>query len=150
MALQETRWQGKVIMDMKSHTLFYSGKEVGTREFGAAFVVERNMQRNVLDFWAVDERICVLRIKIRFQNVSFINVHAPTEEKDEPEKEAFYQKVEVYNSCPFNDIKIVDWNAKVWIEEIYQGLIGRHMHLNTNNNGHRLVDFSAAKNMVVS
>ena len=33
-ALQETRWQGKDIMDMKSHTLFYSGKEGRTREFG--------------------------------------------------------------------------------------------------------------------
>jgi hypothetical protein len=36
-------------------------------------------------------------------------------------------------------------------EEIYEGLIGRHsMHLNTNNNGQRLVDFAAAKNIVVS
>jgi len=54
-ALQETRWQGKDIMDMKSHTLFYSGKDEGTREFGVAFVVERNMKWNVLDFKAVDE-----------------------------------------------------------------------------------------------
>jgi len=66
MALQETRWQDEDIMDMKSHTLFYSGKEEGTGEFGVAFVVERNMKRNVLDFKAVDERICVLRIKTRF------------------------------------------------------------------------------------
>ena len=58
-ALQETRWPGKDIMDMKSHTLFYSGKEKGVREFGVAFVVERNMKRNVLDFKAVDERMCV-------------------------------------------------------------------------------------------
>ena len=40
---------------MKSHTLFYSGKDEGTREFGVAFVVERNMKWNVLDFKAVDE-----------------------------------------------------------------------------------------------
>ena len=70
------------------------------------------------------------------------------------EKEAFYQKIEeVYDSCPSNDIKIVlgDWNTKVGREEIYQGLIGKHsMHLHTNNNGQRLVDFTAAKNMVVS
>jgi exonuclease III len=59
MALQETRWQGKDIMDMKSHTLFYSGKEEGTREFGVAIVVERNMKWNVLDFKADDERRCV-------------------------------------------------------------------------------------------
>ena len=93
-ALQETRWQGKDVMDMKSHTLLYSGKEGGTRESGVAFVVERNIKRNVLDFKAVDERMCVLRIRTKFQNLSLINVHAPTEEKEELEKEAFYQKVE--------------------------------------------------------
>jgi hypothetical protein len=141
-------------MDMKSHTLFYNGKEEGTREFGVAFVVEMNMKQNVLDFKAFGERICVLRIKTKFQNVSFINVHARTEEKEELEKEVLYQKAEeVYDLCPSNDIKIVlgDWNAKVGREEIYQGLILRHsMHLHTNNNGQRLVDFAAAKNMVVS
>ena len=66
-----------------------------------AFKVERNTKWNVLDFKAVDERICVLRIKTKFQNVSFINVHAPTEEKEETEKEVFYQKMEeVYDVCP--------------------------------------------------
>ena len=148
MALQETRWQGKDTTDMKSHILFYSGKEEGTGEFWVAFVVERDMKRNVLYFKAVDEQICVLRIKTRFQNISLINVHSPTEKK-ELEKEAFSQKVEeIYDSCPSNDIKIVlgDWNAKVGKEKIYQGVIGRHsMHLNSNNNGQRLVDFAAAK-----
>jgi hypothetical protein len=119
-----------------------------------AYIVERNMKRNVLDIKAVDERICVLRIKTKFHNLSFINVHAPTEEKEEIEKEAFYQQVEeVYDSCPSNDIKVVlgDMNAKVGKEGIYQGLTDRHsLHLNTNNNGQWLVDFAAAKNMVVS
>ena len=118
-----------------------------------AFVVERNMKRNVLDFKAADERICVLRIKTRFQNISLINVHNPTEEKEELEK-AFYQKVEeIYHSCPSDYIKIVlgDWNAKVGREEIYQGVIGRYsMHLNTNNKRQILVDFTAPKNMVAS
>jgi exonuclease III len=88
-------------------------KKKRSREFGMAFVVERNMKRNVLDFKAVDEQMCVLRIKTKFQNLSLINVHVPTEEKEELEKEAFYQKVEeVYDSCPSNNIKIVlgDWN----------------------------------------
>jgi hypothetical protein len=43
-----------------------------------------------------------------------------------------------------------DLNAKIRTEEIYQGLIRRYsMHLNINNNGQRLVDSAAAKNMVV-
>ena len=94
-------------MDMKSHTHFYSGKEEGTREFWVTFIVERSMKRKVLYFKAIDERICVLRIKTKFQNVSFVKVHVPTEGKEEVEKEAFYQKVEeVYDSCLSNDIKI--------------------------------------------
>jgi len=88
------------------HHTFYSGKEDGTREFGGAFVVERNMKWTVLDFKAVDELICVLRIKIRFQNLSLINVHDPTEEKEVLESEAFCQKVEqIYDSCSSKDIK---------------------------------------------
>jgi exonuclease III len=153
-ALQETRWQGKDIMDMKSHTLFYSGKVEGTRELGVAFIVERSTKRSILHFKAADEGICVLRIKTKFHNTSFINMHAPTEEKEEIENEAFYQKVEaVYDARPSSNIKILlgDLNAKVGREEIYQGLIRRHsMHFNTNNNGQRLVEFAAAKNMVVS
>lgn len=43
--LQGTRWQGKDVMDMKSHTLFASGKE-----FGMGFVGDRSIKRNVLDF----------------------------------------------------------------------------------------------------
>jgi exonuclease III len=62
-ALQETRWEGKNIMDTKSHTPFYGGKGKGTKEFGAAFVVYSSMKRNTLAFKAVDERICILRIK---------------------------------------------------------------------------------------
>jgi hypothetical protein len=46
-----------------------------------AFVVERNMKWNVLEFKVVDERMYVLRIKTKFQNLTLINVHVPTEEK---------------------------------------------------------------------
>ena len=42
----------------------------------------------------------VLRIKTRFQNMSLINVHAPTEEKEKSEREAFYQKVEETYDVP--------------------------------------------------
>jgi len=48
---------GKDIMDMTSHTHFYSGKVKGTREFGVAFVVVRILKGNVLELEAVDERL---------------------------------------------------------------------------------------------
>jgi hypothetical protein len=51
-----------------THT-FYSGKEKGTGEFWVAFVVERSTKRNALDFKAVDERMCTIRIKTKFHNL---------------------------------------------------------------------------------
>ena len=59
-------------MDMTSHTLLYSGRVKGTREFGVAFVVVRAMNRNVLDFKAVDKRKLISRLKTKFHNQSCI------------------------------------------------------------------------------
>jgi hypothetical protein len=74
--------------------------------FGVAFVVDRNMKRNVLDFKAVDERIYILKIKTKFHNQGFINVLAPAEEKDGIENEAHCQKMEeAYYIRHPNDIK---------------------------------------------
>ena len=95
--------------------IFCSGKEEGNREFAVAFVVQWNMKRNVLDCKADEQQIYELGIKTIFQNVSLLNLHAPTEEKG-LEKDAFSQKVEeMYDSCLSIDIKTVrwDWNAKV-------------------------------------
>jgi hypothetical protein len=74
------------------------------------------MKKNILGFTPVSERICRLRVKTRFFNLSVINVHASTEDKDETEKDEFYSQLErTYGSAPFNDIKMIieDLNAKL-------------------------------------
>jgi hypothetical protein len=44
---------------------------------------------------------CVLRIKDRFQNYSFIRVHAPTEDKSDMENDHFYEQLQrTYIQCP--------------------------------------------------
>jgi hypothetical protein len=61
-------------------------------------------------------KICVLKIKSRFQNYSFICVYAPMEDKSEVEKDQLEEQFErTYIHCPSYDIKIIigDFNAKV-------------------------------------
>ena len=71
-----------------------------------AFVLDGNMKKNVLAFKAVDDRICILRVKTKFHNQTFINVHAPTEEKYGIGEEALCQKMEgPYDIRPPNDFK---------------------------------------------
>ncbi|XP_050502575.1 craniofacial development protein 2 isoform X2 [Diabrotica virgifera virgifera] len=153
-AVQETKWLGKGIRDTKTHTILYSGKDEGNKEFGVAFILDNKMKHLITDFQAINERICKLRIKTHFFNITLINVHCPTNEQEEDTKVAFYQDLErIYDSIPRNDIKMVigDTNAKIGKEEEYIGVIGKHsLHRDTNENGQFLIDFAAGKNMIIS
>ena len=62
--------------------------------YGTGFIVNRQIRSRVSDFKPVDKRLCVLRIKGRFQNYSFICAHASKEDKSDIDKEQFYGKLE--------------------------------------------------------
>jgi hypothetical protein len=58
-----------------------------------------------------------------------------------------------YDAIPNNDIKMVigDLNAKLGREDVYEGVIGKHsLHLETNNNGQRVIDFAISKSMIIA
>ena len=66
----------------------------------------------------------------------------------------FYEKlVGVYDGAPKRDIKILlgDFNAKLGREVYYRRTIGKHsLHETSNDNGTRLIDFAASRNIVAS
>jgi hypothetical protein len=50
--------------------------------------------------------MCWLRIRGKFFNCSIINAHAPTEDKFDIEKDAFYDGLRnLYDACPKHDVK---------------------------------------------
>jgi hypothetical protein len=102
----------------------------------------------VTGFLPVNERISCLYVRGKFFNCSIINVHAPTEEKPEDEKETFYEGLEkTYDKCPRGDIKIGfgDMNAQIGKEDIYLPTIGKSsLHSQSNDNGQRLINFAAS------
>lgn len=150
-ALQEVRWVGSGTIEKKECTVYYScGKK---HEFGTGFIVNKKAKHLVIGFTPVNERMSCLRIRTRFFNCSLINIHAPTEEKSEDEKDAFYTLLEkTYDNCPGHDVKIIigDANAQVGKENIYLPTIGKHsLHNCSNDNGQRLIDFAVSKDMVI-
>lgn len=98
--------------------------------------------------------MCALRIKAMFFNMWTINAHAPTEDKDKNIKEEYYSKLErLYDSLPSNDIKryLGDLNTKIGKEDTHKGIVGNHsLHQKCNDNGQRLINFAASKNLVIS
>lgn len=152
LAVQEIRWNGNGIIDKRNHRIYYSCHE-SAHSLGVGFIVSKKMQHLVIGWQHIDERMCVLRIKGKFFNMSIINVHAPTEEKPAETKDEFYDKLmSVYDHCTASDIKIVigDCNAQVGKEDIFLPHIGKNsLHDVSNDNGVRLVDFAASRNMIV-
>lgn len=87
LAVQETRWTGTEISErIGTHTILRSGNE-NRHELGVAFIVNNRIKENILDFRSMSDRLCLLRLKTQFFNMSLINAHAKTEEKDEITKE---------------------------------------------------------------
>lgn len=152
-AIQEMRWIGDGIERRRSCDVYFSCHKKH-HLFGCGFVVGAKLRDHVIRWNPINERLCTIRIKGRFFNVSLICAHAPTEDADEIVKDDFYYKLDVaYNSCPKHDIKIMlgDFNAKVGKENIFKGAIGSYsLHDNTNGNGMRLIDLATEMNMVIS
>lgn len=87
-AVQETRLHGSDIMDMRTHTIFKSGKFGGGHELGA-FVVDKKFKQQVINFKSIDERLCAIRIQTKFYKMWLINVHAPIKRTKRIQKDEF-------------------------------------------------------------
>ena len=88
-----------------------------------------------------------MRIKSKLHNITFVNVHAPTEVDE------FYETLQsVCDELPKHNVVITlgDFNAKLGKEKKYIYTIGRHsLYDTTNNNVFRLVQYATTNNFKV-
>ncbi|XP_055380697.1 craniofacial development protein 2-like [Condylostylus longicornis] len=151
--LQEIRFSGQGEIKKKDFSLFYSGaKRPG--QFGTGFFIDKNTRNSILEFEAVNDRICYMRLKGKFQNMSFMVVHAPTEDAEEQIKDDFYDTLGNFcNRISRHDIIILlgDFNAKIGQESFTSDVCGRYsLHDATNENGMRICNFAASMGLWIS
>lgn len=129
--------------------------------YGVGFVVRGNLRDSVIGWVPVNERICVIRLRGTFYNTSIICAYAPTDVSSNLSahqlgtlKDTFYDQLDAaFDACPKHDAKYLvgDFNAKIGRERIFEGIIGMHsLHSKSSDNGCRLINFAASKEMVVS
>jgi endonuclease/exonuclease/phosphatase family metal-dependent hydrolase len=86
-------------------------------------------------------------------DIIVLNVHAPTEDKDDDMKNSFYKELEwVFDQFPRYHIKILlgDFNAKVGREDIFKPILGNEsLHEASNDNRVRVVNFATSKNLII-
>lgn len=147
-AIQETRWPGQGNLK----TYIYSGGLAC--QAGVGFVVSDELLPNVKRFEAINDRICYLELKSKWYNLVIINGYAPTEDKNEDIKNEFYERLDtVCDQLPNSNVKILlgDFNTKIGQEPLFSPTIGKNsLHMNSNDNNTRLINFAMASNMGIS
>jgi exonuclease III len=152
-AVQETRWIDSGIHAMRTHCFYFSGNSNNKHEFGTGFIVDKSIDHAVIGFVPINKYMCTLRLKTNKFKVTLLNVHAPTETKEDGIKDAFYAEIEqILNSLPATDVKVIlgDFNAQLGKENCFRSVAGMHsLHDFSNDNGCRVANFAMANGMVV-
>ncbi|XP_052563032.1 LOW QUALITY PROTEIN: uncharacterized protein LOC120414040 [Culex pipiens pallens] len=153
-ALQEVCWIGaEEVREYKRLGCRIYQSRGKKKRLGTAFIVLGEMLDRVIGWTPITDRMCVLRVKGRFFNISIINVHSPHSGSEDDEKDAFYEQLNwtttaAQNMTSKSSSEIL--NAQVGQEEEFRPVIGKFSaHVRTNENGLRLIDFATSKNMAV-
>jgi len=120
-AIQKTRWSGTGHIKKKDFSIYYSRTKDQIGQAGTGLILLGRIWQNVIGFEAINERLCKIRLKSKYNNLTLINMYAPTEDKMDAEKEKFYDDLQtILDRTPKSDTVIVlgDANAKLGKEEV--------------------------------
>jgi len=133
--------------------MYYSGTIDQISQAGTGFILLGRIGENVIGFEAINERLCKVRLKSKYNNLTLFNIYAPTEDKTDVEKEKFYDDLQtVLDRTPKSDTVIVlgDANAKLGKEDVYNEISGKHTpHELLKRNGEMLLEFALGNNLKV-
>ena len=150
----EARWTGSGQKALASGlTILYSGRLDGHHTEGVALIVSREKGRTLIEWKPSGPRLLKARFNSKYTKLTVIVCYAPTEDAEEADKDAFYDKLQaVTNEVPTLDLVMVlgDLNARPGNNNIGRDrVMGKHGIGTINDNEERLCHFCEENNMVI-
>ena len=153
LGISEVRWTGFGKTKLSTgESIIFSGRDDTQHREGVAIMMTREVEKTLLDWKPVNERIITARFFSKFVKMSVIQVYAPTNEATDEDKDSFYEQLQAtLDKVPKHDLVVVMGylNAKVGdSNEGCEDIMGKH---GTGTiNGDRLVSFAAFNNLVIT
>ena len=91
--IAEIHWteEGKIIQE--NHTIIYSGGE--NHRNGVGIVMKNSVAKSMMGFWAISDRVIMMKLEAKPFNINVMQVYAPTQDHDAEEIEKFYQEIQM-------------------------------------------------------
>ena len=150
LGIAETHWteEGKIIQE--NHTMIYSGGE--KHRNGVRIVMKNSVTKSMMGFWAISDRVIMMKLEAKPFNINVMQVYAPTQDHDGEETEKLYQEIQSDIKYAKSDEVICimgDLNAKVG-DERCQNIVGVHDLGRRNKRGERLIQFCQENKLLIA
>ncbi|GFO04846.1 craniofacial development protein 2 [Plakobranchus ocellatus] len=126
LGLSEVRWKGAGKITSGGHEIIYSG---GTEsEKGVGIIVDQTVTKAIKVYWALSDRVLLVKIAGKPVDLNIIQVYAPTAKSNDEDLDKFYNELDTAKTqCKSQDPLIImgDFNAKVGTEKV-DDIVGKH------------------------
>ncbi|CAF1561697.1 unnamed protein product [Adineta ricciae] len=150
LGLSEVRWTGAASFATGDYTLVYSGGD--QHERGVGMLLDEQTSKSIKGYWAVSDRVLLMKLYGKPFNISIIQAYAPTANYDDDSITDFYEDLDkAYKQCKSNDIVYVmgDFNAKVGNERV-GNTVGPFGLGAKNERGDNLIAWCQSHNLVIT
>ena len=141
LGLSESRWTGSGrLTTTTAETVRYLVHEDNQHHGGVAMVLRKGMEKSLQE-WKPVSSLMRARLRGRHTDITLIQCYAPTYDREDTDKDAFYQQLQAeVDAVLRQDLTIVvgDLNDKVGSDNMYcDRAMGKHGCGTRNENGER-------------